>query len=174
MKMAKANQADLDMAVDLANAFESLTCRWNAALPAGMQKPPDREDQDAGIEAFDSDDDKQCGRVLRHLLDIVNRGSLFRVVWGMLVLLDPANRCVDPNADSIEHHPDAMAGLEAKNACPKQEYREEMGCVLWWRFPIDEPPYLGMPLDHDWPDYHTHFTQIICPDEPQHTVTPKQ
>jgi|688.fasta_scaffold01261_16 hypothetical protein len=174
MKMAKATQADLDMAVSLANAFESLTCRWEPALPEEMQKASESEDQDANIELFDDNDDKQCGRVLRHLLDIVNRGSLFRVVWGMLVLLDPANRCVDSNAATIEHHPDANAGLEAKNACPAEEYHEDMGNVLWWLFPIDEPPYVGMPIDDDWPGYHTHFTRLICPDEPQPTPTPPQ
>ena len=166
MKMAKASQADLAMAVDLATAFEHLTSRWNAALPEGMQKPPDSGAQDVDIERFDSDDDKQCGRVLRHLLDIVNRGSLFRVVWGMLVLLDPANRCVDPSADSIQHHPDAKAGMEAKNARPEDEYHDDMCAVLWWRFPIVEDPYVGTPTDSCWPGYHTHFTQLICPDEP--------
>lgn len=32
-------------------------------------------------------------------------------------------------------------------ARPLSEYHEDMGPVLWWRFPIDEPPYVGSPLD---------------------------
>jgi ribA/ribD-fused uncharacterized protein len=31
------------------------------------------------------------------------------VVWGMTVVLDPRNKVVDPDADTIEHHPDAAA-----------------------------------------------------------------
>ncbi len=27
------------------------------------------------------------------------------------------------------------------------EWSEECGDVLWWRFPVQEPPYLGSPLD---------------------------
>jgi len=39
---------------------------------------------------------------------------------------------------------------------PLSEWREDMGDVLWWKFPITEPR----------PGYHTHFTQIVCPEEP--------
>ena len=71
---------------------------------------------------------------------------------------------------------------------PIDEYHEDMGSVLWWKFPITEPPYVGSPLDcgfvveaelrthHNssatkllvggWPGYHTHFTPIQIPDEP--------
>lgn len=70
---------------------------------------------------------------------------------------------------------------------PISEYHEEMGDVLWWRFPIEEPPYLGSPshcgftvetvfrqnFEKDvvhrhqvggWPGYHTHFSPIpeVC------------
>jgi hypothetical protein len=72
---------------------------------------------------------------------------------------------------------------------PIWEYREDMGDVLWWKFPIDEPPYVGSPLDlgetieieirdlthtstlrrtvGGWPGHHTHFTPIPIPDEPK-------
>ena len=67
-------------------------------------------------------------------------------------------------------------------AHPISEYHEDMGPVLWWKFPIDEPPYLGGPADlgqvvevsvrafgvdklmrcliGGWPSYHTHWTPI--------------
>jgi hypothetical protein len=45
-------------------------------------------------------------------------------------------------------------------ARPEDEYHEDMGAVLWWRFPIDEPPYCGSPLDSEWPGCHTHFTPL--------------
>lgn len=166
MRMAKASKKDLEMAAELVRAFESLSNRWAPVLPDGLQPQLSSEDDKTKIKTFDSDNDKQCGQALRHLIDIVNRGSLMKVVWGTLVLLDPANRCVDPNDDCIEHHPDAKAGLKAKDPQPLAEYHEDMGPVLWWRFPIEEPPYVGSPLYTDWPGAHTHFTTIIVPDEP--------
>lgn len=30
---------------------------------------------------------------------------------------------------------------------PFAEWHEDHGSVLWWRFPIAEPPYVGNPLD---------------------------
>lgn len=73
------------------------------------------------------------------------------------------------------------------------EWHEEIGTVLWWAFPITEPPYCGTPLDtgrpvlmqlrldgdtkeHQlpqmtvmvggWPGYHTHWTPIEIPESP--------
>jgi hypothetical protein len=30
---------------------------------------------------------------------------------------------------------------------PIAEYHEDMGPMLWWKFPITEPPYVGSPND---------------------------
>jgi hypothetical protein len=71
-------------------------------------------------------------------------------------------------------------------AQPISEYHEDMGDVLWWKFPIQEPPYVGTPNDlgqpvemtirgsvrdyrytqniGGWPGYHTHFTPIEAPE----------
>lgn len=38
------------------------------------------------------------------------------------------------------------------------EWHEGWGPVVWWRFPAEEPCYIGSPLDKDWPGYHTHWT----------------
>ena len=46
------------------------------------------------------------------------------------------------------------------------EWDESDGFCLWWRFPVEEPPFVGSPLDSDWPGYHTHFTRIVVPDAP--------
>ena len=51
-------------------------------------------------------------------------------------------------------------------ATPGEQYHEDMGPVLWWRFPIEEPPYVGTPNDSDWPGYHTHYTPVATPTEP--------
>lgn len=52
-------------------------------------------------------------------------------------------------------------------ARPLEEWGEDYGDVLWWKFPIEEPPYVGSPLDADWPGYHTHWTPITLPQLPQ-------
>lgn len=40
---------------------------------------------------------------------------------------------------------------------------EDDGDCLWWKFSIEEGPYCSLPLDTDWPGYHTHFTRLILP-----------
>ena len=52
---------------------------------------------------------------------------------------------------------------EAVEARPLDEWHEDHGPVLWWRFPVDEEPYVGSPLDVEWPCYHTHWTTILVP-----------
>lgn len=51
--------------------------------------------------------------------------------------------------------------LEAR---PIDEWGEDYGDCLFWKFPIEEPPYCGSPLDCDFTeDYYTHFTRLIIP-----------
>lgn len=68
-------------------------------------------------------------------------------------------------------------------ARPLEEWTEEDGDVLWWRFPVNEAPWVGSPLNlghtvechtqdslkprmaarfmvGGWPGYHTHWTPI--------------
>lgn len=65
-------------------------------------------------------------------------------------------------------------------ARPLSEYHEDMGPVLWWTFPIQEPPYVGSPTWDDWPlridsdedlPYCTHWTPISIPPQPWPTLT---
>lgn len=104
MKMAKASAADLDMAMELCTALEALTQRWCATVPDEIAKPNGEDES----EYFHRDDSEQCQRVMGYLLDLADRASLMRVVWGCAVMLDPTNRCVDANADTLEHHPDVQ------------------------------------------------------------------
>ena len=46
-----------------------------------------------------------------------------------------------------------------------EKWHEDIGPVLWWDFPVEEPPYCGTPLDDDFPRYKTHFTELHIPDE---------
>jgi hypothetical protein len=48
---------------------------------------------------------------------------------------------------------------------PRAEWHCDDGPVLWWTFPVAEPPWVGTPLDSDWPGYHTHWTPLVIPDE---------
>ena len=43
---------------------------------------------------------------------------------------------------------------------PLDEWGEEDGPVLWWKLPIEEPPWCGTPLDSDWPGYQTHWCHL--------------
>jgi hypothetical protein len=161
MKMAKASEADLNMAMELANAFDDITRRWGAMVPEKAQRPGEEDS-----ESFDRDDSEQCKRVLGYLLDVADRASLSRVIFGCAVMLDPKNKCVDPDADTIEHHPEVASAFAAKEAQPLSKWHEDVGNVLWWTFPVNEPPWCGQPSDSDWPGYHTHWTRLLVPGLP--------
>ena len=46
-----------------------------------------------------------------------------------------------------------------------EKWHEDIGPVLCWDFPVEEPPYCGTPLDDDFPKYKRHFTELHIPDE---------
>jgi hypothetical protein len=162
MKMAKASAADLDMAMTMCNALEALAGAWGATVPEGCERVADGDES----ERLDLGNAEQCERILRYLQDLTRSASLMRVVYGCAVMLDPRNQCVDPQADTIEHHPDTLAGQAAKVARPLEDWHEDMGAVLWWRFPVAEAPWCGMPNTDDWPHYHTHWTPLVVPAAP--------
>jgi hypothetical protein len=114
MKMAKASKADLNMAMELCSALDLLAQRWRPCVPEAIEVLA----ADDEYETFDRDDAEQCKRALGHLLDVASRASMMRVVWGMTVPLDPRNKVVDPDADTLEHHPDTVAALAAMAAAP--------------------------------------------------------
>lgn len=98
MKMAKASEADMDAAMKLCSALESLDRYRTMPTPDG----DDAED----AEPFDEDSREDCKKALGMVLELFGRASLFRVVFGMAVILDPRNKIVDPDADTLEIHPD--------------------------------------------------------------------
>jgi hypothetical protein len=69
---------------------------------------------------------------------------------------------LDRAATLLQQH-EAPAPAVVPVATPGRQWREDDGACLWWRFPIEEPPWCGDPRDEDWPGYHTHFTRIMCP-----------
>lgn len=46
---------------------------------------------------------------------------------------------------------------------PRRLWTEQHGPVLWWRDPVNEPPYCGTPLDDDFPEHVTHWTPVPEP-----------
>lgn len=101
MKMAKASERDMKMAMRLCTVLES--------LERGYMPPDARLPDGADNEDFYSENAEDCYRAMKEVLGIVRSGSIGRVIWGMAVLLDPANKVVDPDADTLEDHPDTVA-----------------------------------------------------------------
>jgi hypothetical protein len=53
---------------------------------------------------------------------------------------------------------------DANEPRPIEEWHEDYGDCLFWKLPIEEPPYCGSPLDSGFTDdYYTHFTRLIMP-----------
>lgn len=100
MKMAKASSADLDMAMDVANVLEDLERGY---FPTKLQSDEDAESEE--VEWIDTNDRQQYERLIFGLKHLLNKGSIGRVIWGMAVICDPSNECIDPDASTIEHHP---------------------------------------------------------------------
>lgn len=93
MKMAKANQADLDAAMEICHAVEALQ---RGQVPDGLAGADD-------IVWYD--DNEHAAQVVEYLVKLASSASLFRVIFGMMVLLDPANEVVDPEASFLDTHP---------------------------------------------------------------------
>ncbi|WP_225784498.1 hypothetical protein [Xenophilus sp. Marseille-Q4582] len=100
MKMARADENDLKAALDVSRIIEDLERGYM----------PGQDDE--GVEFFDRDDADQCRRALAAILDAADQGSMFRVTFGMTVVLDPRNKVVDPDADTLEIHPDHERNAE--------------------------------------------------------------
>jgi hypothetical protein len=94
MKMAKASQRDIDAAIELYQFLQAMA-DGRAAYEAV---------DEFGYEGYDDLVERQANDT-EFLLRAHERGGLFRVVWGLQVLLDPANEIVDPNLPHLELHP---------------------------------------------------------------------
>jgi hypothetical protein len=58
-------------------------------------------------------------------------------------------------------------------ALPRDRWLDVDGAVLWWRLPVREPPYVGTPLDTDWPfrpGDPIGWTRLLVPDAGLTTV----
>jgi len=60
------------------------------------------------------------------------------------------------------------AAANLRTARPQSEWHEDISNVLWWRWPVSEPPFCGCPWDSDWPfedDEDVRWTPIVEPDQ---------
>lgn len=166
MKMAKASKQDIDMAIELNQALEQLVGSFRPRVPQEIAQC-DEDDE----EYFEGNAE-QCDRVFDYLGSLFRRASLMRVVFGMSVVVDPDNALIDPDDDCLAHHPDRLLLERAQTLKTADEWHEDHGPALWWTLPIAEPPYVGSPLDTDWPGHHTHWTPIIEPTLPTEKEAP--
>lgn len=60
--------------------------------------------------------------------------------------------------DRIQELERAQGAAPSAGARPLSEWHEDDGPVTWWKFPVDEPAWIGTPNSSDWPGYHTHWT----------------
>lgn len=97
MKMAKASEADIAMALDLISVLDDIESGY---FPHRFSDP-----ESESIEWLDTTSPQQYERLIFPLRDMLVRGAIGRVIMGMAVVCDPRNECIDPDADCIEHHP---------------------------------------------------------------------
>lgn len=97
LKMAKASEADLQMALELIGVLDDIERGYF---------PYRFDDQESEIsERIDTEDSEQYDRLIDNLRRLLNRGSIGRVIMGMVVVCNPSNELIDTDADTIEHHP---------------------------------------------------------------------
>ncbi len=82
------------------------------------------------------------------------------------------------SATELRMYVNSFDSLKAENAelrrlRPLDEWHEDYGSVLWWKLPIEEPPYVGDPLCDTWiDDYYTHWTPLPIPDQATAQLAP--
>lgn len=111
LKMAKASEADMELADGVASILDSLGRGYYPAVE-------DKETEDAAragdLPTFFDPDNKAH---LRHLYDMLMKldakGSMFRVSFGYRVLMD--NRVVDPAQSTLQFHPTLTAAAFARD-----------------------------------------------------------
>ena len=110
---------------------------------------------------------------------IVDAGFRYRVLY--LVELHDGEVWETPNTSAMTREraeqyarwfSDVLerAATPTPEAMPLDDWSERDGPALWWRFPIEEPPYAGTPLDDDFPRHVTHWTRIVLPNTPRQGV----
>lgn len=137
---------------------------------AGIETPPSEEWDENGdpltLTAAAADALEWCKLMQR-------KEKLGELQFSQPHSADDLKRCIDLLAHQLESHWSKHGAVQAPIDCLKaqdpaqiDDWHEDDGSVLWWKFPIQEPPWCGQPTDSDWPGYHTHWTPLLVPNEP--------
>lgn len=101
MKMGKASQEEVDAAMRLANVLEGVA---KGEYPSAFDKDGEWINNEDEPNFFDENDPEHLRAFYDRTMACLT-GGLFRVVGGMLVLLDPTNEVVDPDKSYLDLHP---------------------------------------------------------------------
>ena len=133
VKMARATPADLDVAIRLVGVLEAVdNGRYPSSLIDGLHA-------DDAPDRFDADDPEHARKLVDWIVRLMasRPGGLFGVVHGMAVLCDPVNAMIDPDAESLEAHPDLMRRPDVRRTllalrarCPADSYGEHAANVV--------------------------------------------
>jgi len=78
------------------------------------------------------------------------------------IMLDDVIRHIEELQRKYDNHKDDIELAEAVTKIyTVDEWHEDMGCCLFWKLPVCEPPIETSPITSDWiENYFTHFTRI--------------
>lgn len=130
MRMAKASDRDLDMALNLISILDDIerhTFPWRFEHPSTEH-----------TTWLDPSDRFQMADLLDKLQHHLMQGNIGRVILGMAVLCDPKNRLLDPDADHLKPHPRFDLLEELTNPPRQPDDPTDRYC-----YSIDEETYCG-------------------------------
>lgn len=105
MKMARAKASDIEAALEIAGILDEMDGGY-------YPRRADGKHHDEDPTFFDENDPKHLRALYDALKAQTKKGGLFRVVFGMSVLLDERNEIVDTACDNLQLHPRLRAALD--------------------------------------------------------------
>lgn len=123
MKMVCVLKVDFDVVIDVLNVIEQFEKGWMLY-----------DDDFDKFEWFDCDDVKQCQCVFVVIFDVVLMGSLFCVMFGMIVVFDLCNELFDLVVDMFELYLKFVVVCD----CVLLVLVVEVMDVQWWFVEFDQ------------------------------------
>lgn len=117
MKMAKASEADINMAMTMANILDDIERGY---FPSKLASDPESEES----EWLETASCEQYERLIDGLKRVLNLSSIFRVIWGMAVVCDPSNELLDPTSNVLAVHPKLKLALEQRDVLGTQAAKD--------------------------------------------------
>jgi len=120
MRMAKADQSDMDAAYRIMNLLDSMSRGY---YPSNEEGSP---------TFFDSEDREHLQFLHQQIIEIAeNSAGVSRVIGAAGILLNPQNNLIDPDDDCIELHPDLKMGNTAAAQDVLAERRRQVVAEGW-------------------------------------------